>query len=214
MCRRQRARPWRLAAPLASSWPAAGGWEALGHLVGHLAPLAAELQADTGIPTTVSSFRALSSCGTATPAIHLLIFCWLVPSRSASCSCVHRCFPSHARILSPGVILTTGYTASCHSQGAEAKSLLPTLFWLTRRCRRHTIVCVMTATQIARMQELRLELDSTPIVKTCQCCGREFTAEDWAQLEFVGVQQRRAYWLSDLECRNCVCRSTLAVEVR
>ena len=76
----------------------------------------------------------------------------------------------------------------------------------------------MTIAQVARMQELRLELAAVlppqPVFKRCTMCGREYTAEDWQRLEFLGVQQCRQYGFADQELRNCAsCRSTLAVEL-
>ena len=46
-------------------------------------------------------------------------------------------------------------------------------------------------------------------VKVCKCCGRAHDSDTWAALHFVGVQPGEP----DLELRNCLCGSTLALEV-
>lgn len=49
-----------------------------------------------------------------------------------------------------------------------------------------------------------------PIVKSCACCGRTFTASSWLSLKYVGQQDDgEGGWLN---LRNCPCGSTLAVE--
>jgi len=48
-------------------------------------------------------------------------------------------------------------------------------------------------------------------VKTCKC-GRRYSDEDWKKLELVGLQDGGDDDV--LELRNCVCNSTIAVELR
>lgn len=47
--------------------------------------------------------------------------------------------------------------------------------------------------------------------KRCGCCGREYTPATWGRLPLVGVQPVPG-WPS-IELRNCVCGTTLAVEL-
>ena len=48
-------------------------------------------------------------------------------------------------------------------------------------------------------------------IKTCNCCRRDYTESTWSRLDRVGL-------MSDgeggcLSLRNCVCGSTLAIEM-
>lgn len=48
--------------------------------------------------------------------------------------------------------------------------------------------------------------------KTCSC-GREFTRDDWEELEYLGLQKFGDPSIPMLELRNCdSCRTTLSVE--
>lgn len=47
-------------------------------------------------------------------------------------------------------------------------------------------------------------------VKVCACCGRPYTAADWARLEAIGTQ--RVPGAPDVELRNCGCGTTLGIE--
>jgi hypothetical protein len=47
------------------------------------------------------------------------------------------------------------------------------------------------------------------VLKVCRCCGRAHDAEKWQALHLVGIQESEP----DLELRNCLCGSTLALEV-
>ena len=49
------------------------------------------------------------------------------------------------------------------------------------------------------------------VFKTCKC-GRQFTANDWLDLAFVGLMDSHNDY-EMLALRNCPCRSTLATEV-
>lgn len=44
--------------------------------------------------------------------------------------------------------------------------------------------------------------------KTCGCCKRAYTVNDWIKLPYVGLQGDDEY---KLEMRNCTCQSTLAI---
>lgn len=57
---------------------------------------------------------------------------------------------------------------------------------------------------------LKPALGEADIIKTCTCCSRAITRAEWAQLRYVGVQ---ADDVMALEMRDCVCRSTLAIEL-
>lgn len=46
--------------------------------------------------------------------------------------------------------------------------------------------------------------------KRCNCCGREYSRDEWLSLPWVGLQPPDA---PELELRNCGCRSTIAVEL-
>ena len=48
--------------------------------------------------------------------------------------------------------------------------------------------------------------------KTCSCCSRLITEEEWERLAYVGIQQGTDE-IPDLELRNCSCHSTLAIVV-
>jgi hypothetical protein len=54
---------------------------------------------------------------------------------------------------------------------------------------------------------------AAPVVKTCTCCGRGFTREDWERLSSRGVQ-RDSDRTPVLELRDCPCGSTLARPLR
>jgi hypothetical protein len=47
-------------------------------------------------------------------------------------------------------------------------------------------------------------------IKTCGCCGKTYTAQEWAALPLLGRMRMDG---ESLELRNCSCRSTLAMEV-
>lgn len=52
--------------------------------------------------------------------------------------------------------------------------------------------------------------------KTCSCCGRAISREEWQRLEYLGVQEIPEDEFGpaeSLEYRNDTCGSTLAVEV-
>lgn len=49
-------------------------------------------------------------------------------------------------------------------------------------------------------------------VKTCPCCKRVYTAEQWRDLPLLGVM--RFPGEPTLELRNCDCYSTMAIEVQ
>lgn len=56
------------------------------------------------------------------------------------------------------------------------------------------------------------------IVATCGCCGEDYTAEAWLELEYVGIVCSARYrdhkpGEPDDEYRNCQCRSTLIARV-
>jgi hypothetical protein len=46
--------------------------------------------------------------------------------------------------------------------------------------------------------------------KACSACGRGYTREEWLALPLVGIQPDLGG--GSMELRNCVCRSTLAVD--
>jgi len=48
--------------------------------------------------------------------------------------------------------------------------------------------------------------------KTCSCCARLISEEDWEKMTYVGVQKGTDE-IPDLELRNCGCQSTLAIVV-
>ena len=53
-----------------------------------------------------------------------------------------------------------------------------------------------------------------PSIVVARCsCGCHYTAEQWRQLPFGGIQRMDGIGL-DLELRHCVCSSTLSVPVR
>ncbi len=49
-----------------------------------------------------------------------------------------------------------------------------------------------------------------PPFKTCTCCGQSFTRANWQTLKLIGHQVDED---EDLEMRDCLCGSTLAVVV-
>jgi hypothetical protein len=52
----------------------------------------------------------------------------------------------------------------------------------------------------------------SPAIFTVRCaCGREYSAGEWSQLRFVGIQ--RVPCEVSLELRDCFCGSTLSREV-
>jgi hypothetical protein len=56
-----------------------------------------------------------------------------------------------------------------------------------------------------------LFIESWP--KKC-ACGHEISEAEWETLHYVGLQKVPAdYGIPDLELRNCVCGSTIAVAV-
>lgn len=76
----------------------------------------------------------------------------------------------------------------------------------------------------------RLVTNGFAFPKLCKCCGRQHTAADWAALKYIGVQhfdlpehestlqpaspgELADEVIPPLEMRNCVCGSTLCVEV-
>ncbi len=46
-------------------------------------------------------------------------------------------------------------------------------------------------------------------IKTCGC-GRSYTLEQWRKLPWVGEWKDE---VETLELRNCVCKSTIAIEI-
>ena len=54
-------------------------------------------------------------------------------------------------------------------------------------------------------------LTAPKIVKVCSC-RRAYTAEQWAKAEYVGRQEMHGNG-PDLEIRQCVCGSSMAIEV-
>lgn len=57
--------------------------------------------------------------------------------------------------------------------------------------------------------QLSLE-DTIPPIKRCSC-GAAYSAETWAMLHFVGLQDDGDG--GELELRDCRCASTLAIEL-
>lgn len=49
---------------------------------------------------------------------------------------------------------------------------------------------------------------SNLLKKECRCCGRVHGARQWRLLPYVGIQH---FGEEQLELRNCVCGSTLAI---
>ncbi len=52
--------------------------------------------------------------------------------------------------------------------------------------------------------------EAAPVIKRCSC-GRQYTRGTWRMLQFKGVQD-----IGDgtrLEMRNCLCRSTIAIDL-
>ncbi len=50
------------------------------------------------------------------------------------------------------------------------------------------------------------------LVKSC-LCGETFTADEWAGLRLVGVQDGGGDGFPDVELRDCHCGSTLGIEL-
>lgn len=59
-------------------------------------------------------------------------------------------------------------------------------------------------------EQMASTIPAPPPIKVCGC-EREYTAADWRCLPLVGRQDDGDGGY--LELRNCVCRSTIAVEV-
>jgi hypothetical protein len=58
-----------------------------------------------------------------------------------------------------------------------------------------------------------MSMPSSPPVAACRCCEVAISAARWSEMPFVGIQ----FGEEDdpaLELRNCVCGSTLAIEVQ
>lgn len=65
----------------------------------------------------------------------------------------------------------------------------------------------------------RYLLDAFAFPKRCGCCKREHGTEAWAALKFIGVQtfevpgDPETADIPPLELRNCVCGTTLGLEI-
>jgi hypothetical protein len=53
-----------------------------------------------------------------------------------------------------------------------------------------------------------------PVVKRCSSCERVFTLTQWGALKSLGIQSFEDDDIPPLELRNCMCGTTLAVEVK
>jgi hypothetical protein len=45
--------------------------------------------------------------------------------------------------------------------------------------------------------------------KKCNCCGKEYSKEEWDKLPYVGIQYSDEH--EYLELRNCSCKDTMAI---
>lgn len=64
------------------------------------------------------------------------------------------------------------------------------------------------------IERRRQALELRGLVSECRCCGATYTAEQWEQLHYVGVQDDPDGGVELRDCGGEGCRTTLAVEIQ